>query len=31
MKAKNPRMHFEYVSKPDVMETDGRQYFFYAF
>jgi transposase-like protein len=24
-------MHFKYVSKPEVMESEGRQYFLYAF
>jgi hypothetical protein len=31
MKAKNLGIHFEYVSKHDVMEPEGRQYFFCAF
>jgi hypothetical protein len=31
MKAKNPGMQFEYVSKPEVMGPEGRQYFLYAF
>jgi hypothetical protein len=26
MKAKNPELCFEYVSKPDVMRPEGRQY-----
>jgi hypothetical protein len=29
--AKNPRMHFEYVPKPEVMGPEGRQYFLHAF
>jgi hypothetical protein len=31
MKAKNPGMHFEYVSKPEVIGPEGRQYFLRAF
>jgi hypothetical protein len=31
MKANNPGMHFEYVPKPEVMGSEGRQYFFYVF
>jgi hypothetical protein len=31
MKANNPGMHFEYVSKPEVIGPEGRQYFLYAF
>jgi hypothetical protein len=31
MKAKNQRMHFKYVPKPDVMGLEGRQYFLHAF
>jgi hypothetical protein len=31
IKAKNPEMHFEYVSKPEVIEPEGRQYFLCAF
>jgi hypothetical protein len=31
MKANNPRMHFEYVPKPEVMGPEGRQYFLHAF
>jgi hypothetical protein len=31
MKAKNPGLHFEYVSKHDVMEPEGRQYFLWIF
>jgi hypothetical protein len=29
MKANNSGMHFEYVSKPDIMGSEGRQYFLY--
>jgi hypothetical protein len=31
MKAKNPGMHFVYVSKPKVIGSEGRQYFLRAF
>jgi hypothetical protein len=31
MKAKNPGMHFEYVSKPEVIGPEGRQYFLHVF
>jgi hypothetical protein len=31
MKAKNSRMHFEYVPKPKFIELEGRQYFLHAF
>jgi hypothetical protein len=31
MKTKNPVMHFEYVPKPEVMGSEGRQYFLRAF
>jgi hypothetical protein len=31
MKAKNPKMHFEYIPKPKIFEPDGRRYFFHAF
>jgi transposase-like protein len=31
MKAKIPRMHFEYVPKSDIMGLEGRQYFLRAF
>jgi hypothetical protein len=30
-KAKNPEMHFEYVLKPDIMGSEGRQYFLHPF
>jgi hypothetical protein len=30
MKAKNPRMHFEYIPKPNIMGSEGRQYFFHT-
>jgi hypothetical protein len=30
-KAKNLGTHFEYVSKPDIMEPEGRQYFLHTF
>jgi hypothetical protein len=31
MKTKNPVMHFEYVPKPEVMGSEGKQYFLRAF
>jgi hypothetical protein len=31
MKTKNPRMHFEYVRKPEVIGSEGRHYFLRAF
>jgi hypothetical protein len=31
MKAKKSGMHFEYVSKPEVIGLEGRQYFLCAF
>jgi hypothetical protein len=31
MKAKDTGMHFEYVSKPEVIGSKGRQYFLRAF
>jgi hypothetical protein len=30
MKAKSPAIHFKYVPKPDVMGSEGRQYFLRA-
>jgi hypothetical protein len=31
MKAKNLGMHFEYVTKPEVLGPEGRQYFLHVF
>jgi hypothetical protein len=31
MKAKNSGMNFKYVPKPDIVGSEGRQYFFHAF